>query len=444
MLKEREGLVGRLMIESIEGRILLGIVMFVGVMILVGWVAINEPARMASFERQHLGRSIERGAELFAANCSTCHGANGQGIAERAPGLNNPQLFGFSFIANVNNQIASIERQVNELNAQVSELTSEREALFAEAGQNPSQERLTEITTRIQEIDGLIGTDSADSLPNRIAALNTQAEPLIAERQALLDTLTPAIDKGYLPGLEAALSEGGFTLTQYLERDANRLSQAGWNGDLKGFLTTTLIHGRPGSQDAWGGTQMVAWAQRGGGPLRDDQVDDIVNYIENWDKGNAWTLEDLFAVNQFTKMKADASLVSAGPAVESIGTDTEVALAAVTALTGDPVRGKAIYSGEERTQVRARLACSSCHLGGAQAPATEETWNNVLNVRLSEAQFAGYSPEKYLIESIIHPNDYVVAPYASGVMPQTYPDQLAAQDMADVIAYIRSYAEGGQ
>ena len=57
---------GRLLfIKTIEGRILAGITMFVGMMILVGWVAINEEARMQSFVRQHTGRSIERGAELI-------------------------------------------------------------------------------------------------------------------------------------------------------------------------------------------------------------------------------------------------------------------------------------------------------------------------------------------------------------------------------------------
>ncbi|MEL6308030.1 MAG: c-type cytochrome, partial [Chloroflexota bacterium] len=70
----------RLIIESIEGRITLGIVMFLSIMILIGWVALNEPARMAEFEEQHTARSIERGAELFAANCATCHGADGYGI----------------------------------------------------------------------------------------------------------------------------------------------------------------------------------------------------------------------------------------------------------------------------------------------------------------------------------------------------------------------------
>ena len=35
--------------KSIDGKILSGIVMFVAIMILIGWVAINEEARMQSF-----------------------------------------------------------------------------------------------------------------------------------------------------------------------------------------------------------------------------------------------------------------------------------------------------------------------------------------------------------------------------------------------------------
>ena len=84
-----------LFIRTIEGRILAGITMFVGMMILVGWVAINEEARMQAFVRQHTGRSIERGAELFASLCSECHGEEGYGAGDRAPGLNNPHLFGY-------------------------------------------------------------------------------------------------------------------------------------------------------------------------------------------------------------------------------------------------------------------------------------------------------------------------------------------------------------
>lgn len=431
----------RLIIESIEGRITLGITMFVAIMVLIGWVAINEPARMAAFERQHLGRSIERGAELFAANCSTCHGANGLGIAERAPAINNPQMFGYNFLASVNSTIARLERTQSEINSRIGDANREREALITETSQNPTSERLAEIATRIREIDDTLNPDVEGSFPAQIATIDEQLAPLLEERAALIEALLPAVDKGYLPLLESKVAEGGLALTEYIARDGDRLSQAGWGGDLASLLRTTLIHGRPGTQDAWGGTLMVSWSQLGGGPLRYDQVDDIVNYMLNWNKGDAWTLEDLYAVNQFMKLKADAALVSGGDRPAVVGSDVNAAYEAVIALTGDAAAGKTIYNGEGRTLVGTRLGCSSCHLGGLQAPDTEKTWENTENVRLALPQFASYDVERYLIESILQPNAYVVDGYASGVMPMTYPEQLSAQDLANIIAYLKTYSE---
>lgn len=438
----------RLLIERIEGRILVGIVMFVAIMILIGWVGINEPARMASFEQQHLGRSIERGAELFAANCSTCHGADGRGIAGRAPGLNNPHLFGYNYLAEVNNEIARRERQANDLQVQISELNAEREALFAEIASGPTQERQAEIVARISEIDDLVNPDVEGSIPARIETFQEELVPLREERETQLAQLEDARFANYLPGLDAARARAEeqnspIIVTNYITDSTSRLGQAGWGGDLRGYITTTLVHGRPGSQYIWGaGNQMVAWAQTGGGPLRGDQIDDIVNYILNWDQGDDWSTEDLFAVNQFARVPADSALVTAGgDGPEAVGTDVEEILAAFEEITPDAARGELLYNGQERAQAQpVVLGCSGCHLGGAQAPDTVMTWDNTVNIRLDEAQFAGYTPEQYLIESIVNPNAYVVPPYASGVMPQNYNEQLSVQDVADIIAYLRTYS----
>ncbi len=434
----------RLVIESIEGRIITGITMFVAIMVLIGWVVINEPARMAAFERQHLGRSIERGGELFAANCATCHGANGLGIAERAPALNNPQLFGFDFFNGVNGQIGRLQRQQVELNARITTLNNQRDTLLAEVAA-ADETRRAQIVEQVNAIDTEIA-----SLTDQIAAIDERLAPLLEERQRILDAMQPAIDRGYLAGLEQAIAtaeaeNNPLHLTDFIDRSANRLLQAPWGGDVSSFIRTTLYHGRPGTGEAWNGSLMVAWAQIAGGPLRNDQIDDLVNFIVNWDRGNQWTLEDLYAVQQFTKLKADASMVVAGPAVQTIGAESgnnlDVATELVMALTGDPARGQALYEGTVRSASGNRLACSSCHMGGAQAPATNEKWNNFLNVRLQLPEFAGWSPEKYFIHGVIYPNEYVVPGYASGVMPGNYITQLSAQDLADMLAYVRSYAE---
>ncbi len=436
----------RLIIESIEGRVLLGITMFVSVMVLVGWVAINEPARMKAFEQQHQGRSIERGGELYARNCATCHGANGYGQAGRAPALNNPQFFGSDFFSGINAQIGRLQRQQADFSAQTAEATTQRDALVSEFI-NASDARKTEIQAEIAAIDVLLDATNPESLVAQVATFDTELEPLIAQRDEILASVQPAIDRGYFGGLllEPAIAAGGLELTEHLDRSSARLLQASWGGDLAALVSTTLMHGRPGTAEVWNQAQMVAWAQVGGGPLRNDEVNDITNFILNWDKGDNWTTEDLFRVEQFMKLKADAELAGGGSAgVETVGSlgDLAAQVAAVTALTGDPVMGEALYNGAQRTEARARLGCSSCHMGGVQAPATEETWVNIVNVRLADPVLASYTPEQYLIESVLYPDNYVVGGYASGVMPQNYATQLSAQDLAHIMAYVKSYSEG--
>ena len=104
-------MIGRHLFQGIDNRILFGISTFVVTMVLLGWVAINERPRMAAFEEQFSGRSIENGATLFVSNCASCHGVDGLGIAGFAPGLNNPQLFGHDYLAAVDEQIAQLRAQ---------------------------------------------------------------------------------------------------------------------------------------------------------------------------------------------------------------------------------------------------------------------------------------------------------------------------------------------
>ena len=48
-------------------------------MILMGFVALREPARLEETTNAALGRSIENGAATFEANCATCHAEDGLG-----------------------------------------------------------------------------------------------------------------------------------------------------------------------------------------------------------------------------------------------------------------------------------------------------------------------------------------------------------------------------
>jgi mono/diheme cytochrome c family protein len=405
-------------IKSTEGRIMLGITMFVAVMILVGWIAINEPARMASFEEQHLGRSIERGAELFAASCSTCHGVDGRGVPGNGPGLNNPHLFGYDFLAVVNDPIIRAQREINDL----------------EALESPTEENLA----RLKELDVLLNGDG-----------NTQG--LLAQRDELISQMGSASLKGYLPKLarlQADLEAGNITalgFSQQIAIDANRLAQVSWGGSLEGYMITTLIHGRPGSNNVWPNA-MVSWSQRGGGPLRDDQIQDIVNYILNFDKGANWTLDDLNGVNQFARLHAqDTGPVAAagneggsgpsalgpedcsisGDCVAGVGTVAEIAAALPE---GDTANGNTLYT---------QLGCIGCHLGGAVGPDIIGTWARVESERLP-AQEGEWTAEEFVVGSILYPNHYVPTPYPASVMPPTFGQQLTLEQLGDIVAYIRA------
>ena len=173
----------RLLIESMEGRILTGVTMFVGIMILIGWVAINEEARMQSFVQQHTGRAIERGGELFAKNCSSCHGPDGKGEVAKAPALNSPHLFGFDPLAEFNDSIIGANRALVSLNQKSDEFVLE----FTDSENPPSEERKDELRIELEELD------------TQIEAQNVVIEETIVNRATALASLTPAIERGLYP-----------------------------------------------------------------------------------------------------------------------------------------------------------------------------------------------------------------------------------------------------
>ena len=59
-------------------KVIIGIVAFMLSMMVFGYAALREPARLERFTDARLGRQIESGAHLFENNCATCHGVEGK------------------------------------------------------------------------------------------------------------------------------------------------------------------------------------------------------------------------------------------------------------------------------------------------------------------------------------------------------------------------------
>lgn len=113
-----------------------------------------------------------------------------------------------------------------------------------------------------------------------------------------------------------------------------------------------------------------------------------------------------------------------------VGDDIERILAALETVNGDPLNGQSIYNGD--------YACAGCHLAeGHVAPPTEGTYTRVLDVRLMLPEFADYTAEQYLIESIVNPAHYIVPDYNPS-MPGDYGKRITLQEMADLVLFLES------
>jgi cytochrome c2 len=97
----------------------------------------------------------------------------------------------------------------------------------------------------------------------------------------------------------------------------------------------------------------------------------------------------------------------------------------------DPANGEALFS---TFYDQASFACSTCH-----NVVNEErlVGPGLLNVsERAQTRVEGEAAERYLYNSIVNPNAYVVEEYVESLMPQVYMDILDEQEIYDLIAYL--------
>ncbi|RME46922.1 MAG: hypothetical protein D6796_08350 [Caldilineae bacterium] len=166
-----------------------------------------------------------------------------------------------------------------------------------------------------------------------------------------------------------------------------RLKELNYQGTLESYVALTVAGGRPVKTTNQYSEIMPTWGDQFGGPLRQDEVNDVVAFVMNW----------------------EATAVGG----EAIATPPPA---------DDPAaRGEALFN---------REGCSACHT--VTGVSTGEVGPNLTNVY--------EKGEDYIRQSILDPNAVIAEGFSENVMPQTFGDVLSEQDLNDLIAFFKKAA----
>ena len=184
----------------------------------------------------------------------------------------------------------------------------------------------------------------------------------------------------------------------------NRLEEVGWSGSLEDYIISTVSSGRaastrPDQFAGQGNPAMPAWSDQFGGPLRQDQINDIATFVLNWE---ATALEGVVI----------ETLATPPPSPDELE---------------DPVaRGQKVFLDN---------GCGGCHtIEGLSAGTVGPNQTNIGTV--AESRIPGMSAEEYILESIMDPSAYVVEGYPDDVMLKNYGDLISPDQMNDLVAFL--------
>lgn len=180
---------------------------------------------------------------------------------------------------------------------------------------------------------------------------------------------------------------------------ATRLQEVGFAGSLRSYIEGTIAAGRPVKSANWP-EPMPTWGQAYGGPLRQDQIEDLTNFILNWEE----------------------SALAAGPP------------ATPAPVSEDPVeRGQAVFLGNG--------GCGGCHTVEGLEGAAGQVGPELTHIAtVASGRVEGKTAEAYIHESILNPSAFVVEQCPLGpcadIMPKDLGTRLAQEEIDDVVTFL--------
>jgi len=191
---------------------------------------------------------------------------------------------------------------------------------------------------------------------------------------------------------------------------SQRMTDMGWTGTKADYILTTVSAGRGA---------MPTWLDQFGGPMRPDQVQDVANFVLNFES------ETLCAAPVITyDWPENVTDFLSGPDVTG---------------PGDPARGQDLYEN--------LYACTACHgtIDQSKPALIGPALHDIKDVGATRVD--GMDAEQYVYHSILFPSDFIAPDCPSGpctgppsAMLANFGSRMAEnpQDMADLLAYLLS------
>jgi len=280
---------------------------------------------------------------------------------------------------------------------------------------NPSMERKVVATLALLIISGLLLTGYAYVEPRRQAEALARQERISIQRG--IDNFTTlcygchGVDGtgAIVPGTDTA---GAPMVAPALNRPDMRPDpndKDAYNARYD-FVSKTIHRGRPG-------TPMPAWGRTDGGPLLDEQINELALLITKGDTimpdgKTAWA-----EVEQVAKEK----IAHGSPEPKRPTADTST-------MSPQEAAGSAIFTGKG--------GCVGCHNAGYGGGATGPNLSHIGTEGATKKP--GMDAEAFIRESIVQPQVYVEAGYPNGIMPTTFGQTLTPDELNSLVAFLLS------
>ncbi len=224
-----------------------------------------------------------------------------------------------------------------------------------------------------------------------------------------------------LPGIAPALNSHYF-FTRRLED----VEQAG-TLSLATYVHLTVAAGRPSKANSQWVNRMVPWSSQFGGPLREDQVEDVVAYVMNW---RTTALQQTVEEDPFQPFLD----VSKPPELQNIGVDPELEFEPVQ-LTVSSILPKGNRAPD---YLFSAMGCEGCHnLELEEDPRNlGEAGPNMGSVHAIDSYRDNVTdPAAYLKASILTPDNTRVAGYDDS-MPDDFADRMTEEEIDRLVLWL--------